>query len=558
MKGFYYQRASTSIDAPWADKWPRKTGLPDTVVLVHNSAASPTRPTGTKIKCPKGWIDAGDYNKYIINSGFSTYMIGAMYEQYSTFFDTLHLNIPESSNNLPDILDEWYWNIQWVSSMQDPYDGGVYFKLTSPNFDGDIMPNQVTQARYVVSKTTASALDFAALMAQAARITNIHSDKFPEGTSEKYLNQALAAWNWARKNKNIAYNQAALTSPAISTGGYGDSNFTDEFLWAGQELYLTTKIDSFYTISGTLPSTVSIPGWQNVQALGCVSLANSRQGLTTIADTSKLKNSIINLAKTYKTKISSSPAKISLGDTEYWWGSNGMISTHAFILLNAYNLTLDSTYLDAAINNLDYVLGKNAVGYNFITGEGVVSPKNIHHRISTADGVADPIPGLLAGGPTMDAQSDCGSTAYPTGGVAKSYLDAQCSYSTNEIAINWNAPLAYSLLVLEAIKKGYKPVNLYNTDFKLAVGINDEVIENNTEYALTPNPVLNQLTFTRSGKMSENSVSILALDGTEITSFKWNNQSQIIDLSTLKNGMYLVKINDGLKTSVYKILKAEQ
>ena len=54
----------------------RPLGHPDTRVLVHNSAASPLRPAGTIISSPYGWYDAGDYNKYVVNSAFS---IGLMF-----------------------------------------------------------------------------------------------------------------------------------------------------------------------------------------------------------------------------------------------------------------------------------------------------------------------------------------------------------------------------------------------------------------------------------------------------------------------------------------------
>ena len=79
-----------------------------------------------------------------------------------------------------------------------------------------------------------------------------------------------------------------------------------------------------------------------------------------------------------------------------------------------------------------------------MTGFGTKSPVNIHDRRSIADGISTPIPGYLVGGPSLDQTSDCGNSAYPTVKyAAKTYLDMSCSYSTNEIALNWNAPLAW-------------------------------------------------------------------------------------------------------------------
>ena len=71
LTAFYHQRSGMDLDSTIAGQWARKGGHPDTEVLIHASAASESRPEGTVISSPKGWYDAGDYNKYIVNSGYS-------------------------------------------------------------------------------------------------------------------------------------------------------------------------------------------------------------------------------------------------------------------------------------------------------------------------------------------------------------------------------------------------------------------------------------------------------------------------------------------------------
>ncbi|MBO4735779.1 MAG: glycoside hydrolase family 9 protein, partial [Paludibacteraceae bacterium] len=62
--------------------------------------------------------------------------------------------------------------------------------------------------------------------------------------------------------------------------------------------------------------------------------------------------------------------------------------------------------------------------------------------------------GYLVGGPSLDQTSDCGNSVYPTVKYpAKTYLDMSCSYSTNEIALNWNAPL---VSLISQIANAYK------------------------------------------------------------------------------------------------------
>jgi endoglucanase len=69
---------------------------------------------------------------------------------------------------------------------------------------------------------------------------------------------------------------------------------------------------------------------------------------------------------------------------------------------------------------------------------------------------------MLVGGPQPGGE-DVGSAAewkcadYRTGQAATAYTDQRCSYATNEVAINWNAPLAYLAGALEALNAGYAP-----------------------------------------------------------------------------------------------------
>jgi endoglucanase len=233
VKAFYYNRASTPIESEFAGVYARAEGHPDTAVIVLPSAASENRPAGTKISTPGGWYDAGDYNKYIVSSGGTIFDLLSAYETYPAFYDTLSLNIPESNNNIPDILDEALWNIKWMMTMQDE-DGGVYNKTTEANFSGFVMPSEVTATRYVTAKGTAATLDFAAVMAMTARIYK----KYDAELANRALLQAEKAWQWAKANPNVAFNNPAASGnyPAINTGGYGDSDFTDEFWWCAAEL----------------------------------------------------------------------------------------------------------------------------------------------------------------------------------------------------------------------------------------------------------------------------------------------------------------------------------
>ncbi len=447
LRGFYYVRCSEAITAANGGTWARAAGhiTQDGAVQVNSDAATTIRPKGTLLSCERGWYDAGDYNKYAVNAGISTYTLMALYEHYPNYYDTLNLNIPESTNSIPDLLDQVIWELRWFFTQQDPNDGGVYHKTTNQNFDPlNTMPAAATSTRYVVAKSTAATFDFAAVMAMASRLLRQYNTTLLPGLADSCLNAANSAWIWGRKNPNITF----LANPGgFSTGIYNDAQLTDEQEWAAMELYITTKLDSFYTATNFLTERYWVPEWDTVRTLGLISMVQNRKNLTPIADTTAINNLLLTAANTLSATAASSAYRVAMGATagypgDFVWGSNGQAGNQGLILIQAYRLTGNINYWDAAIDNLDYINGRNATTYCFLTGSGSNSPMNIQHRPSIADGIVAPVPGLTSGGPQNYNNPD--GVSYPTPSYpAVQYVDNVNSYSTNEVAINWNAPYAY-------------------------------------------------------------------------------------------------------------------
>ena len=445
LKAFYFNRASLALDGAHAGAWARPAGHPDERVLVHASAAGPGRPEGAVISAPKGWYDAGDYNKYIVNSGITVYTLLAAYEHFPAFFQAQRLNIPESGNGLPDLLNETLWNLEWMLAMQDPADGGVYHKLTNKGFDGVVMPHQATSERYVVMKSTAATLDFAAVMAQSSRVFAAFETQRP-GLSARMLAAAKRAWAWAGTHPGVVYQQPA----DVRTGGYDDKELADEFAWAAAELYVSTRDDTYLAAMKANAAPADVPGWGGVGTLAWITLAQHRERLTPAADRAQIERQITTLATKLAGRWQASPYRVAMQDTDFIWGSNSVALNQALVLIQGYRLTGERRMLDAAQSALDFVLGRHPTGYSMVTGFGERSPMHPHHRPSEADGVAAPVPGFIVGGPRAGSGDDC-KQPYPSQAPAKSYLDAMCSFTTNEIAINWNAPLVYVSAALQAL-----------------------------------------------------------------------------------------------------------
>ncbi len=447
IRGYYLNRAGTTLEEQYAGIYARPAGHPDTRVMVHESAASEQRPAGTIISAPKGWYDAGDYGKYVVNSGISTYTLLAAYQHFPDFYRNLDLTIPESGNNLPDILDEILWNLEWMEAMQDPNDGGVYHKLTTLRFSGEIMPHEGKEQRYVMQKGTGATLNFAAVMAQASRVFA----PFDAERAERYLKASQAAWAWARKNPGVVYEQPK----DVRTGAYGDRKFDDEFGWAAAELFLATENQEYLDDFLSRNLNAEPPSWNTVQALGYISLAKFGQPLLSADQYSDVIGELIISANNIVKSYNDSAFRVPMEESDFVWGSNGVAMNRAMIALQAYHLTNKREFKNAAVGLLDYVFGRNPTGYSYVTGFGDKQVMGIHHRISQADDVGAPQPGLLAGGaqsnnnPDIKTDDRPDGCDYPSRKPAKSYVDHWCSYSTNEIAINWNAPLVYVLTAIQ-------------------------------------------------------------------------------------------------------------
>ena len=457
LKGFYYQRSSITLDEKYAGKWNRTADHADNAVFIHSSASTGNRPTGTVISVSGGWYDGGDCNKYIVSSGITMATLLSAYEDFSNHFDTLHTNIPESGDKVPDILNEILYNLRWMFTMQDPFDGGVYHKCTSAGFDELIRSAATKEPRYVVQKSTAATLDFAAVMAQAGRVFRRMKTQVP-GLADSCLRASANAWFWALKYPNINYDQSRIMKeykPAVTTDAYADRQLEDEWMWAATEMFVTSKNKMYFdVIEQNIDDSVSLPSWDNVRMLAYYTMLRCQDNLPEYtSDMIRLMSQrLLKIADDYLVHVSSNAFATVMGQSkkDFVLGSNGVAANQGILLINAYLITGDQKYIYGSISNLDYLLGRNATGYCFVTGcFGTKSPIHPYYQIAKADGTNEPVPGLLVGGPNPDRQDKCRSSFND---IETSYLDSDCASASNQVAIEWNASMVYLVNAIEAMQ----------------------------------------------------------------------------------------------------------
>jgi endoglucanase len=439
LKGFYFQRCGLALLPTYAGLYYHPScHLSDATFHSSTGESGQKQTTG-------GWHDAGDYGKYVVNAGITVGSLLMAYEMFPAKFNQDNLNIPESGNGVPDILDEVRYELEWLLKMQSS-NGGVYFKVTKEQFESIVLPNNDSGTRYIYTISSTATGDFSAVMARAARLYKNIDAIF----ADKCLNASELAWSFLVTNPTIIPTGGFKNPASTFTGEYGDVSDSDERLWASAELFETTGeatyknyFESHYSSGGIISSTIS---WANVKDLAQLTYLDSKQVSASSSVKLQIKTSLISSCNSLVNNSSANGFGVSINPGGYFWGSNSDVLNKAMLLIFAYEQTNNINYYETALMQLNYILGTNAHNISFVTGVGSKSVMHPHHRPSWADGIVAPVPGLLAGGPNQYLDDDVlkrhfNSLTPP----ALCYIDSVESYASNEIAINWNAPLVFVL-----------------------------------------------------------------------------------------------------------------
>jgi len=401
-----------------------------------------------------GWHDAGDFNKYTVNSGVTTGLLLKAWENHEETLSKIDL-FPVNKNDayapgLPKFLAEIKWNLDWVAKMQySDTDGRVSHKLSATGFCGYIKPENETATRFFVPWGSAATASFVAQMALGYRLYKEH---IPE-TAESWLAKARVSFDFLMETPFTAPNQAGF-----STGAYGASNTVrdrDNRLWAAAEMWEATGEAKYlqYFESLAAPDMYAHLGWQDVQVLGGITYLMSERTGRRQSLVDSLRTGLIGSANGIVTNTNSHGYGRPFGTGGYYWGSHGALTANTYTLNAAYKLTGEVRYRTAGHEILGHIFGRNYFNRSFVTGVGHNPPVDPHCRRSIADkDDAGAWPGYMIGGPhTGNMAETNGEPIAPQGATCdrnmpgRCYFDYYADYARNEIAINWNASMIYAL-----------------------------------------------------------------------------------------------------------------
>ncbi|WP_331276076.1 glycoside hydrolase family 9 protein [Streptomyces sp. Qhu-G9] len=456
MAFFYHQRSGTPIEAS----------------LVGPSYARPAGHLGvapnqgdTNVPCQPGvcdytqdvrggWYDAGDHGKYVVNGGISVWLLVDSFARSeragtaSALGDST-LRVPERGNGVPDVLDEARWELDFLMRMQvpdgKPYAGMAFHKIHDAAWTGiPTRPELDAQPRELHRPSTAATLNLAATAAQCARVFEPYDSPY----AKRCLGVARTAWAAAKANPAIY----APESDSTGGGPYNDTQVTDDFYWAAAELYAATGERAYrdavtsspwHTSSGALTPTGF--NWADTAALGRLTLATVRNKLPA-SDIRRVRASVTAAADGHLAMMAGQGYAVPIPANGYVWGSNSQVTNNAIVMATAYALTGQQRYRAGVLEAMDYLLGRNTLDLSYVTGYGDSYARNQHHRFWANQydaSTPNPPAGSLAGGPNSGLQDPVAQEKLAGCAPAACYIDDIGSYATNEVTVNWNAPLAW-------------------------------------------------------------------------------------------------------------------
>ncbi|AUX21479.1 cellulose 1,4-beta-cellobiosidase [Sorangium cellulosum] len=463
---FYHNRSGIEIEMPYAGK--PELARPAGHLQDKSTRCLPGSGCNYTLDASRGWYDAGDHGKYVVNGGISVWTLLNWYERTkhlgtsSADFGDGKLSIPENKNGVPDLLDEARWELEFLMGMQvpegKPLAGMVHHKMHDDAWTGlGLAPHEDKMTRSLHKPSTAATLNVAAVGAQCARIWKTVDAAF----SARCLKAAERAWAAAKQHP------ALYAPPGGDKGGgpYDDTDVKDELYWAAAELFVTTGKPEYKQVVQSSPLNARFPmevdgvvssmSWKVTDALGQISMAIV-PGHVDAAWQQQLRGRIAKAAdrylaiaekEGYRTLLQRTPAG------KYEWGSNSFVLNNMLVVALAHDVTKQQKYLDGVVLGMDYLLGRNPLGQSYVTGHGDKPLQNPHHRFwahQANSKYPKAPPGAVSGGPNSSLQDPHAQAAGLKGCVAqRCFVDHIEAWSVNEITINWNAPFAWVTAFLD-------------------------------------------------------------------------------------------------------------
>ncbi len=377
---FFYQRNGCALPEKNAFEWPRGECYTQPTPFASDE-------TKTKLVL-HGWFDAGDSRLYPHTTRLAPMLLAWEMGQ-DKHFDG-QLNIPESGNGIPDLLDEVRWQVEYLREMQLEDGACLGYLMTSKGYSGSARGTPITgwdlgyendpDPRYIRDRIRYDeSVRICACMAMMARVLKPYD---AEG-SAAFEAAALKAWDWAQQNSPAPENS---TQP----------RWQGDILWAAVEMWRLTRQDRFHDVVHDLAETPGV--WREDAFRG----STHRAWISYVLDT----GGEVGLREQFRLRfvqgmealfelVKKEPYGVSVCPQEQYHNSPG-VGHVGMQLAMAWKLSGRNEFRALAEEHMHYVLGRNPYRLCSVSNVAPETYSEIYHGYEWLPGREVWMPGFMA------------------------------------------------------------------------------------------------------------------------------------------------------------------
>jgi len=399
LKSFYFQRTRMPLVKPYA-VWKGDAYTRAKASHVHKDVGWDLMDYPEKkhrFQVEGGWHDAGNFDMYVPSTAPSAETLLLAYEWAPSAFDDRTVNIPESGNGIPDVLDEARWGLLWVLSMQEP--GGAFRHREAVMGWGTDMPaDEDFSVRWIAGVSTSATAKAVSALALASRVYA----PFDAKLAHRCEQAARAGWAFLLEHPEHIRADGKGSHQPLWDDEPEHNDVGARFI-AAVEMWRTFRdknalasVLELMRKSETQPAEILKGAWANLSRWGLATLAldpGTPRAVRTLARervlaAAELLHHQIEAADGYR--CASTPA-------DYYWGHNSNLLEKTHVLAVARRLDPDAVWIEEAIRDQwHWILGRNPNGYSMVTRVGKGPDRIYHLEWGQRE---PPPPGYLIGGP---------------------------------------------------------------------------------------------------------------------------------------------------------------
>ena len=434
----------------------------------------PTR-SGEFIPVTGGWADASDYLQYGTTTAHATTMLLLAYRDHPGSFSDRHAaNGLPGANEIPDVLDEARWGLEWLARMypeddlllnqlgddrdhtfwdvpvHDSADYGWGRGKGRPVYPCTGKPQGLFEAKNRSTGLASTAGKYAAAFALGAGAFASRDSSFAVRLAAKA--QAVYALG-------AAHPGVCQTAPARSPYFYEEDSWADDLELGAAELFALTRDVKYLRAAVSYAALEPVTPWMGQDTARHYQWFpwHNNGHFEIWRETGEADSMRQIVADDYRRGLEAVVRRANNGfriGVPFIWCSNNLVASFATQALFYRRMTGDSTYLEYETAAIDWLFGVNPWGVSMVIGLGTNYPRTPHSVVS--DQLHIQLSGGLVDGPVYRSifanlrgirlTEPDEYAPFNTGFIV--YHDDVGDYSTNEPIMDGTANLAYVLAAL--------------------------------------------------------------------------------------------------------------